>query len=543
LFAGSLYLLYDASGFEKHAFLFAISLLFSGLSSLFAENLFGQFAYGGSVASTFVVIALVFRTLRAYNECDRRRLRLWSALLVAFLSVVLASGVRGLFLDVVPTVATLAIVSLAPQTGRTRVFRPRAVLYVGLLVVIAVVLGMACFSAIRSGVHFRNDKSAAHYVDYRQLKSNIGIFLEGFLAFAGALPQANKRLLSGYGFLTAYRLFWFGFVLLLPFWLLSRYRSIANPYFRFLIVYYAFSVFATFYLYLFSSLPENIDTFRYCLSPCILAIIGIGYAANELRLRYGTKSICFIVAACLPIYASSYQQLIAPYFEASVSSGQRSGFHENPRQPLADYLVGQNLRYGYATYWNAGAITLLSRERTHVNAIVFGDNPPVSPFRWLAPAHAYAADAFQGRTFLLVTDQEYGGLNEGFGSLNKVSLKAYLGPPESERTFSGYHIMVYGFNLAAKLPGWEDTPKFIDEKYSLTDLKADLDCKVDALTMDNGQPGVLQVEITNRGSKVFASAGQFPIYIGIQLLERSSAEGLQLSALSVTACLEGRRKY
>lgn len=521
LFAGSLYLLCTASGLERNDFLFAISLLFTGLSPLFAENLFGGSFYAGSVASTFVVVALVFHTLRAYSKRDRRSFRLWSGLLVAFLAIVLASGVRGLFVDVVPTLATLAIVTLAPQIGRVRnVFRPRAVFYVGLLIIIAAVIGIACFIAVRSGVHFQNDKSAAHYVAYDQLKSNIGIFFEGFLEFTDALPTPNKSLVSVYGFITAYRLVWFSLALLLPFWLLFRYRRISNPHFQFLLVYYAFSFLATVYLYVFSSLPENVFTFRYCLTPCILGIVLIGYTTKELRLRYGTKSACLIVAACLPIYAGSYQQLIAPYFQATVrpmadaksQMGLRLAVHENPRQPITDYLVTQGLRYGYATYWNAGVVTILSDEKTHVSAILL--TAPITPFRWLGPAHAYDANAFHGRTFLLLTDQEYEGLD-------RSSLNAYLGPPQAVQSFSGYRIIVYGFNIAAKLPNWREIPDFaINERYPPKDLIADLNCNTNALTMHAGQPGVLQVKITDRGNRAFASGGQFPIYLGIHLYSK-----------------------
>jgi hypothetical protein len=523
LFAGSLYALCKTSGLRMNDFLFAISLLFTGLSPWFAENLFGQFGYGTGVAATFLLIALVFRVVRAYNEGDRRNRWLWSTLLIIFLSILVAGGVRGVFVYAIPVVATLAIVVLVPEAGQVRrVFHRRAALYVVLLVVIAIFLGVASFLAIRSGIQLHNDKSAAQYVDYPQLKSNIGIFFEGFLAFAGAMPEANKRPLSVYGLITAYRLFWFSVALLLPFSLLFRYRLIANPHFRFLLIYYAFSLLATLYLYLFSSLPQNAATFRYCLNPCILAIVLIGYALEELRQRYGTKIVCFVVTACLPIYASSYQALIAPYFEANVSplfdansqlgSRRHSNPHENVRQPLADYLASQGLRYGYATYWNAGVLTVLSGERTHVRAISL-DGPPI-PFRWLAAAHSYASDGFHGRTFLLLTDQEYLDLNKAF-------LETYLGPPESVRALPGYRIMVYGFNVAARLPEWEERPKpGLDEKYLPIDLKAELECKVSAVIMDSGQPAVLQVEVTNLGGKPFASYGQYPINLGAHLYTR-----------------------
>jgi hypothetical protein len=154
-------------------------------------------------------------------------------------------------------------------------------------------------------------------------------------------------------------------------------------------------------------------------------------------------------------------------------------------------------------------VTILSGEKTHVNQILL--NAPILPFRWLDAAHAYAADAFRGRTFLLLTDQEY-------TDLNKASLESYLGQPESVRSIPGYRVMVYGFNIAARLPGWDNATDFsIDDKYSSKDLRADLGCKINTMTMNSGQPGVLRVEVTNRGGKVFASWGQFPIDLGVHL--------------------------
>lgn len=510
LFAFSLNFLYKSSHLEPPDFLLVGSLLFTGVSGWFAENLFGQFAYGGELASTFLVIAFLFQTLAAYESGARRKTLVWSGAFVIFLSVILAGGVRGLIAFVAPMLGALALVALVPSQSTTSFFRPRATLYAGGLVLLATLLGMVGFVTLRLHIHLRNDATAFHYVDYQHIQSNIGLFFQGFLAYSDALPDVNMGPMSLYGVVTAYRLFWFAFVLCLPFVLLLRRYNFLNPHFKFVTIYYVLTFLMTLYIYIFSSLPIGVATFRYFSIPCVVAIVLIGYIATELRLRCGTRAFCWLVAACLPLYTGIFYDLWLPYFH-----GAGPNHHENVKQPLADYLVTHDLQYGYATYWNAGVLTILSQERTHVNAIQLGGNPPIQPFRWLTSAYAYSPEAFVGPTFLLLTNEEYAGLNTRH-------LEAYLGTPQSEDSVLGYHIIKYNFNIAARLPGWSG-PKDqveINEPYTSADLRADFVCGVAETIMEQGRPGVVTVGISNRGSKPFLSEGHFPIYFGGHLYSK-----------------------
>ncbi len=506
LFAYALYFLYDTSGLPGDTFLFTISLFFTGISSWFAENLFGQFAYGTAVASTFVLTALLFKTLQAFNSQGRRDILLWSGAFVCLLTILLASGIRGLLIFVIPMLGAMIVLTLFPDGSAVKgIFHLRSVLFMAGLMVMGICLGMMGFYLIRSHVHFQNAAAALRYVSFDRIESNVRAFILGFLGYTDALPDVGHGPMSVYGIVTAYRLFWFAIVLLLPFFLLFRYHRVASPHLLFLSLFYCLSLVTTLYVYVFSSVAENVATFRYFTIPAVVAIAIIGYAVHELRLRHGPKWFYLVVFACLPMYTGVFYHILVPYLQAGGAQ-----HHQNTRQLLADYLVNHNLRYGYATFWNAGAVTVLSGERTHVNAI---ELPLVRPFWYLAPDHAFAPDTFVGETFLAVTDEEYTGLRRAY-------LDAYLGPPQSVESLPGYRVVTYGFNIAGRLPGWE-RPRdklLINEKYSGDDLKAEVARgKAEEDLLHAGRPDVVVVSVTNRGHKPFASDGAFPIYLGIHL--------------------------
>jgi hypothetical protein len=512
LLAGSVYLLFKFSGSSRCEFLVVTAVMFSGVSIAFAGDMFGESAYGPGVATAVTIVALIFRTARAYAERDSRDLRIWSALLVALITVALAGGVRGIFVHVAPSLVALALfVATADRRDEAGPFPRKAAIYVACLVLLATVFGIAAFLGLKTGVRLRDDSSVPRFIQYAQIGHKADLLIQGFLAYSDALPSPAQRPVSLYGSVTAYRLFWFGAVFCLPFVLLRRYRAIRSPYLRFLIPYYVFGFIATLYLCLFTSLVITAGSFRYFCVSTVFAILIVGFAAGELRDRFGWAAPIWIGLTFLPICISSYQEIFALYFDTS-DSGGRTGLHANIRQPLVDYLVNKGLRYGYASYWNAGVLTVLSDGQIHVNAVEFGDNPPVRPFRWLGPAHAYEPGAFQGNTFILMNPDEC-------PTINRAVLDGYLGPPESVATVAGYCIMSYGFNVSGRFLGWEERPPSVaaDEPYSPGDRKAEMAALVDEITMSDGKPAALKLRVTNRGSRVFVSNGRFPFYLGAHL--------------------------
>lgn len=105
-----------------------------------------------------------------------------------------------------------------------------------------------------------------------------------------------------------------------------------------------------------------------------------------------------------------------------------------------------SLRYGYASYWNAGILSVLSDEKVLVRQIVIDGGLPM-PMLWWASNRWYRPEAWQGETFLLLTTQE---ANEIKWDL----LERHHAKPIRELNFESFRIFVFAQNIAKDLPGW-----------------------------------------------------------------------------------------
>lgn len=104
---------------------------------------------------------------------------------------------------------------------------------------------------------------------------------------------------------------------------------------------------------------------------------------------------------------------------------------------LAEYLEENNLEYGYATFWQANIITLISDSDVKVRGIKFEEDGYMKRLyqtnrNWYGKAEGY------DRYFVIFTEKEY--------------MDYYLGndnyeEPEEMLEFGDYRIMVYGHNL------------------------------------------------------------------------------------------------
>ena len=105
----------------------------------------------------------------------------------------------------------------------------------------------------------------------------------------------------------------------------------------------------------------------------------------------------------------------------------------NKYTPIIEYLESQNLSYGYATWWNCNAVTVLSDSRVKLCQVKYKESwKEFIQDTYQSNAHWYAPQEDQDRYFVMLTEDEY----EQTG--------AYL-PQDSTETLreAGYVITVY----------------------------------------------------------------------------------------------------
>ena len=104
--------------------------------------------------------------------------------------------------------------------------------------------------------------------------------------------------------------------------------------------------------------------------------------------------------------------LITSAYPAYVKTGISSKYdrsitvqRHNVLDGLKNFLLKNGLHYGYAKFWNAGVLSVLSDEELLVRPIVIDQGLP-KPDRWLSSNRWYRPGAWQGETFLLLSAQK-----------------------------------------------------------------------------------------------------------------------------------------
>lgn len=151
------------------------------------------------------------------------------------------------------------------------------------------------------------------------------------------------------------------------------------------------------------------------------------------------------LAGVLLLASSAPTSYLYPY-SSFLHLERRGMLLQTPDRQLSDFLQQQGLGYGYASFWNAGKLSVISGGAVRVRQVVIGGGLP-QPARKLSSNRWYQPDYWRGASFLLLRDDE-------LPTLNQQLLDSYAGAPRRLR-FQDYTILVYPANLAAKLPSWD----------------------------------------------------------------------------------------
>lgn len=176
-------------------------------------------------------------------------------------------------------------------------------------------------------------------------------------------------------------------------------------------------------------ITEGMD--RYFFRPLMLMIFLASYYIYTYIFSQGVLAkvavIVLLAAFSLPNMLASIPQVIH-YPQARAA-----------QLGLVNFLEDNDLKHGYATFWNAGNNMVLSDFEVEIGGVYLTD--PIIPQLWLSSITTYDSDAYSGDSFLLLTESE----NAGYSDSNGLQR---LGEPKEILTFENYTIYVYPYNIA-----------------------------------------------------------------------------------------------
>lgn len=488
--------------------------LATGLSSPFSEAVFGQSAYSGPV---FVLLMLAGWTCRhlalqpRVADAARRRARIGIAVVVA---AGVAGGPRGIATYSAPMLLALAGFHFfaAPDGDVWR----RRIRNLGVVVLAATVLGGLIFLLLVSQVAYHSGAASQAFANDDQVLHNMQVFVSNWLVLFDASAPPGSPFGGLWAAVYVSRLCVAAAVFALPLVLVMRLTELASPALRFLALLHLSLVVTTGYVLIFSTIQGQTGSPRY-LVPCVAT--GLLATACWLRevgrvRKVDTAWLGFAMIAALLTLAPLY--LVGKAFLDWRNPG--AGLRRNPHADVAEALRNAGLKRGYATYWNAGVMTVLSGGDVRVAPLVFSPGSLPAPFHHLSSESWYAPDGIGGRSFLL--------FDGGEGSqLNRPTLQKLAGDPEETLQVGDYEILVYPFDVGERI-GYGAQPYVRLPKMTAQTCAAEFEPLQSSLMLKSGEFGNLQVKAVNR-STITWSQNSLPYFNpGVRI---SDLEGQQMS--------------
>jgi hypothetical protein len=426
--------------------LLAVTVLFAGQSYYMGENLFGQAAYGFILMLTLLNLALLFFAME-HSSAGWKVFAGCCLLfgLVLFLTVL--GGLRWLLTLTVPLLLTSFIYVLFFRLDKARL---QALLWLTLIVILASGLGFALGNSLNHAHSVIANKQSSGFANSDRIVSNAQLIVLGLLYLFGALPAPNAQLFSIAGVQASYSFFFMCLVLLGAVLTTRQLRVAQKPSAIYFAIFTVTSLLLNLYFLLFTNVSVDINSSRYLVVPVILLLImGLQYVDSVWpRSGNSTRWTAGLIIMIIPLYLLSPYNMVAPAIGSIDTRGGRLNvaFRTSQAERLADFLVAQKQSYCYAPFWYADAITVLTDSTVQVRQILLQNQLPV-PFHWLASLSWFKPEAHQGPTCLILTKIEQ-------AAISPDKMATYLGQPERVLEFEDLSIVLYPFNLAAKLPNW-----------------------------------------------------------------------------------------
>lgn len=486
--------------------LLAPTLLASGFSSQFAETVFGQSAYSGILFALFLLAGWGARYLEGSNRLPlgTRRSLLGVGILV-LANVV--GGVRGLASVAVPLLLASAAAYALGGVGRGD--HRESAKRLGICTGVATITGSVVSLLLHELSHVHDFATAQAFSDTARITLHLQLLIQNWFVLFDALPPAGSSFRIAIAGIFAARMGIAVVCALLPVLLLLRIGSISSAKLRFLVLFQGFLMATTLYALLFTGVigdeVHGVPRYLTPLVPVSLLIVVLWLQESARELAINATRVGWLWACTMLVLSPS--QLLVPAFSAwpSVHS-----LRTNPRASIASALKSAGLTRGFATYWNANSISVLSGGDVRVASVNIANGTLPTASRYLSSEQWYADDWAPSSTFLLMNQAES-------AALNRPALDAQLGAPASILNIGQFVVLIYPFNLGQKL-GFPAQPFVSLPKMTSATCAAEIVALETRMELPPNAFGTLHVRATNRSNMLWSQNSAGPFLPAIRLV-------------------------
>ncbi len=489
------------------------TLLASGFSGEFAEVVFGQSGYSCVI---FILALLCGSSARYLGAAEDSRLRKRDLCIVfALIAISVASGPRGIASYAAPFLLAVASIHLLSAHSPGLQIATRRLFAFGLLATLA---GAACFMVLIRITLYHSGALAQGFAPHDQIARHLQLIISNWFSLFDALPPNGGRFSVVVAAIYAARMALSAVVFLLPLCLLLRIRACRSTALQFLLAFHTAVVISTLYLLIFTGVFVDAERGapRYLIPiiPSALLILTLWLQETGANLRFNAVRAGWL--ASLTMLSLSPLQLVAPAFahwphiDASLRANRHAG--------LVQTLEQAGLHRGFATYWHANVVSILSSGSVRIAPVTIDDGSLPKPFRHLTSNRWYESTQNEMPTFLLLDPVEK-------KSLNRVAFDDILGQPERTLQSGEFEILVYPFDIGKKLgfatQAFVHLPRMTPETCA-----ADFRLEPQEISLRPAEPGVAHIHATNRSAITWSQNSMPNFNPAVRI---NNASGVQVS--------------
>lgn len=436
----SIKVLIDTLKIEKNNKIIILTLITSGISLAITENLFGQISYGLTIMYYCLLISSCIRMFsETHKLCNKNSVFVFILLVMIFWS----NPLRGLVFFLAPLGLSLGYYLLQCYKQQGIVSGLSGIKHIIYTIILSIVVGVILNKITLNSIQMNSGVTQLQWVSLSEMTKRIPKIINSLLFILGGEPYANRSLFTISGIYDGFRLIVaLCFIVLIPLTIKRILKLDGNNNIK---IFTTFTC-GAFLIIAFLMISTNIYNARYLL-PAVVLMIFIVYI---IPFNIKNNSL-FDALRILTIIGFLTNTLVinTGYWETyRVSEAHKDDWQSfNDVSKLVQYVENNNLKYGYATFWNAGSVTVLSDNKVKVRQIYIENGIP-QKFKWLSSNSWYEQSNEHTKTFLLLTKQEAKALN---WKLLKDEFKLV---PESEKNFEDYKIYIFNENISNNLINW-----------------------------------------------------------------------------------------
>lgn len=314
-----------------------------------------------------LIICVLLSLFIRFKECFNSEKSLKPLVIITFATVIFSicsalDGMQVIATGVVP-VLFAAVIELFFNKEQTLLSKKsRVSVYYCLICGGSVLIGLVLLSMLSNGVTSGYAQAYSSYANMNEWLSNLGQFPEHWFTLFGVDIHYGMAIFSVESIINIVRLAAAVIIAVVPFVALCFYKKFDFGSRVLILAHFGLSA-----VIMFGFVLGILSAANWRLSPMICTGVLVCFAAFKAAKEHVVPLRLSVVMLCVLILMSGVSFM-------NIAQMDKNGIENNEKYQLSQQLKEHGLTYGYATFWNSQAITVLSDSEVRAANIDVNEN-------------------------------------------------------------------------------------------------------------------------------------------------------------------------